>query len=262
MEKVDKLIRNIQIVVEYNGENFAGWQIQPNKKTVQGEIIKAIKSVTNEEVELIGSGRTDSNVSAYMQTANFHLKNDILLSNIQKGVNSKLKGNIVIKEIKEIDINFHSRYDQKKKTYIYIINNTQTKSAIYKNREYHYSKFLDVEKMNQAIKKLEGKHDFKAFKSSGSPKKSTVREIYSAEVKKINLDPVDRNNKNMERIMIKITGNGFLYNMVRIIAGTVLEVGEGKKEVSDIEKILNSKIREKAGRTLPAEGLFLYKVEY
>ena len=255
-------MRNLRLKIEYDGNNYYGWQIQPNKKTVQGEIIKAIKSITGEEVELIGSGRTDTGVCAYSQVANFKLNKEIELNKLKLGLNSKLKGNIVIKDIEEVSQEFHSRFNAKKKTYIYIINNNEVPSALTKNKEYYYKRKLDVNKMNNAIKYLIGEHDFKAFKSSGSPKKTTVRTIYDAEVKLVNTNILGENKDEDKRIVIKLTGNGFLYNMVRIIAGTVLEVGEGKIKASEMKNILESKNREKAGKTLPATGLFLYNVEY
>lgn len=255
-------MRNIKLTIEYDGIHFSGWQIQPNKKTVQGEIIKVIKSITGETVDLIGSGRTDTGVCAYSQIANFKLEKEIELEKLQLALNSKLKGNVIIKKIEEVDNNFHSRYNAKQKTYIYVINNNKFESSLDKNKEYHYKRPLDVQKMNKAIKYLIGEHDFKAFKSSGSPKKTTIRTIIDAEVIKVNKNLLGENKKEDERIVIKITGNGFLYNMVRIIAGTVLEIGEGKKNPEDMKFILESKIRENAGRTLPANGLILYEVKY
>ena len=144
-----------------------------------------------------------------------------------------------------------ARYSVKSKTYRYTINNSKYGSAIYRNIEFHFSQKLDVEKMNEAIKYFEGEHDFKAFKASGTSSKSSVRTIYKAGVL-----------KEDDRIFIELTGNGFLYNMVRIIAGTILEVGLGKITPQEIIDIIESKDRAKAGKTLPANGLCLMKVEY
>ena len=166
-------------------------------------------------------------------------------------INSQLKYSIRIKNAEEVDIGFHSRYNCKEKTYAYVINNEEQASAIFRNMEYHFPKKLDVEKMKEAAIYFIGEHDFAAFKSSGTSSKSSVRTIYNAEV-------VENNG----RIIIKLTGNGFLYNMVRIISGTLLEVGQGTIKPEEIEKLIQEKDRKKAGKTLPPQGLYLVKVEY
>lgn len=166
-------------------------------------------------------------------------------------INSQLKYSIRIKNAEEVDIWFHSRYNCKEKTYAYVINNEEQASAIFRNMEYHFPKKLDVEKMKEAAIYFIGEHDFAAFKSSGTSSKSSVRTIYNAEI-------VENNG----RIIIKLTGNGFLYNMVRIISGTLLEVGQGTIKPEEIEKIIQEKDRKKAGKTLPPQGLYLVKVEY
>lgn len=166
-------------------------------------------------------------------------------------INSQLKYSIRIKKAEEVDENFHSRYNCKEKTYAYVINNDEQASAIFRNMEYHFPKKLDIEKMKEAAKYFEGEHDFSAFKSSGTSSKSSVRKICNAEVSIYN-----------GRIIIKLTGNGFLYNMVRIISGTLLEVGIGTIEPESIKKIIEDKDRKKAGKTLPPHGLYLVKVEY
>lgn len=166
-------------------------------------------------------------------------------------INSQLKYAIRIKKAEEVDIDFHSRYNCKEKTYSYVINNEEQASAIFRNMEYHFPKKLDVEKMKEAAIYFIGEHDFAAFKSSGTSSKSSVRTIYNAEVM-----------ENNSRIIIKLTGNGFLYNMVRIISGTLLEVGQGTIKPQEIEKIIQEKDRKKAGKTLPPQGLYLVKVEY
>lgn len=254
-------MRNIKIVVEYDGSQFKGWQKQKNKniKTVQGQLEKVLSNILSEEIEVIGSGRTDTDVCAVGQVANFKTNNTtVKLNGIQKGSNSKLK-NIRIKEIEEVNLEFNSRFDAKRKTYKYIFNDTETESVLTKNREYFVGKKLDVENMNKAAKHLIGEHDFKAFKSSGSPKKTTVRTIYEISVDKVKQGIFLGEE---ERVIVSVTGNGFLYNMVRIIAGTLLEVGLGKQEPEYVKRVLESKNRESAGKTVPGKGLTLYKVEY
>ena len=244
-------MRNIKLIIEYDGKGFNGWQKQPNKLNIQGEIEKAIFEITGEEVNLTASGRTDAGVHSFGQVANFKTESKIPTEKFAKAINSKLKKSIVIKSAEEVDEQFHSRYSVHSKTYRYIINNSENGTAIYRDLEYHYPFKLDAEKMNEAIKYFEGEHDFKGFKASGTSSKSSVRIIYSGKVW-----------RDDDKINIEITGNGFLYNMVRIIAGTLLEVGEGKIMPEEIPEILESQDRKKAGRTLPAKGLYLMKVEY
>ena len=244
-------MRNIKLTIEYDGKDFNGWQKQPNKLNIQGEIEKAIYNITKEEVDLIGSGRTDAGVHALGQIANFKTNSNISIEKLPLAINSQLKNSIIIKKAEVVDERFHSRYNAKQKTYRYIINNSKSGTAIYRNLEYCFPIELDVEKMKEATKYFEGEHDFKAFKSSGTSGKNSVRTIYKAIVK-----------KEGERIIIELTGNGFLYNMVRIISGTLLEVGMGKIAPDEIENIIESKDRQKAGKTLPAHGLYLVEVLY
>ena len=244
-------MRNIKLVIEYDGKKFGGWQKQPTKLNIQGEIEKAIEEITGEKVELYASGRTDSGVHSLGQVANFKTNSNIEIEKIPYAINSKLKKSIVIKSAEEVDLNFHARYNCKRKKYRYIINNSQQGTAIYRDLEYHVPQKLDVDKMEKAIKYFEGEHDFSGFKASGTSSKSSVRTIYSAEI-----------IKKDDRIIIELTGNGFLYNMVRIISGTLVDVGLGKINPEDIPGIINSKDRTKAGKTLPAHGLYLVEVQY
>lgn len=244
-------MRNIKLIIEYDGKDFNGWQKQPNKLNIQGEIEKAIQNVTGEEVELIGSGRTDAGVNAIAQVANFKTENKIETYKIPYALNSQLKKSIRIQSAEEVDEKFHSRYACKKKTYQYTINNTEQGTAIFRNMQYHFSTKLDDAKMNEAIKYLIGEHDFKSFKASGTSNKSSVRKIFDAKVwREGNL------------VKIQLTGNGFLYNMIRIISGTLVDVGIGKIEPEQVKQILEDQDRNSAGKTLPACGLCLMNVEY
>ena len=186
------------------------------------------------------------------QVANFKTNSNIPIEKFPIALNTNLKKSIRIKSAEEVDLRFHSRLNCKKKTYRYIIDNSKYGSAIYRNLETHIAIALDIEKMKQAIKYFEGEHDFKAFKASGTSSKSSIRTIYKAEVIK----------KPNNRIWIELTGNGFLYNMVRIIVGTLVEVGMGNIEPEEIRTIIESKKRENAGKTLPPQGLYLVRVEY
>ena len=244
-------MRNIKLTIEYDGKEYHGWQKQPGKLNIQGEIERAIKNVTGEDVELIASGRTDAGVHALGQVANFKTNSNIELEKIPIAINSQVKKSIRIQNAEEVDQNFHSRFNCKRKTYRYVIDNSKYGSAIYRNISYHLPVALNVEDMKKAIKYFEGEHDFKAFKSSGTSSKSSVRTIYKADV-----------ITEGTSIAIDLTGNGFLYNMVRIIAGTLVDVGMRKIKPDEIPDIIESKDRNRAGKTLPPHGLMLLHVEY
>ncbi len=244
-------MRNIRLTIEYDGKDFDGWQKQPKKLNIQGEIERAIEELTGQKVELIASGRTDAGVHALGQVANFKTSSDFPVEKFPIAINSKLKKSIRIKNAEEVDEKFHSRYNCKEKTYRYIINNSKQGTAIYRSLEYFMPVKLNVEEMKRAIKYFEGEHDFKAFKASGTSSKTSVRKIYKARIEEKN-----------ERIIIELTGNGFLYNMVRIISGTLVDVGLGKIKPEKIEDIINSGDRKRAGKTLPAHALYLVEVKY
>lgn len=244
-------MRNIKLVIEYDGKDFNGWQKQPNKLNIQGEIERALSEITGEEIEIIGSGRTDAGVNSLGQVANFKTESNLPIEKFPIAINTKLKQSIRIISAEEVDEKFHSRYSVHSKRYRYTINNSKYGSAIYRNMECHIPQELDVDKMKKAAKYFEGEHDFKAFKASGTSSKSSVRIIYKAEV-----------IKDGDRIYIELTGNGFLYNMVRIIAGTLVDVGLNKIEPESILDIIEKKDRSLAGKTLPASGLCLMEVLY
>ncbi len=229
-----------------------GWQKQPNKLNIQGTIEQAIKIITGEDVELNASGRTDAGVHALGQVANFKTNSNIPIEKISIALNSNLKQSIRIKSAEEVNEKFHARLSCKRKTYRYIINNSEFSSAIYRNLETHIPQKLNTEKMKKAIKHFVGEHDFKAFKASGTSSKSSVRTIYNARL-------IEMLNS---RIYIELTGNGFLYNMVRIISGTLVEVGLERICPDSIPNIIGSKDRNLAGKTLPPNGLYLVDVEY
>ena len=245
-------MRNIKLTIMYDGKDFNGWQKQPNKLNIQGTIEKVLSEMTGEEIELNASGRTDAGVHSFGQVANFKTNSKIPIDKFPIAINSKIKKSIVIINAEEVEERFHSRYNCKKKTYRYVIDNSEFPTPMYRYLEYHIPNKLNIEAMKEAAKFFEGEHDFKAFKSSGTSSKSSVRTIYKAEIKKT------ENN----RIYIELTGNGFLYNMVRIISGTLVEVGLGKIKPEEIKTIIESKDRQKAGKTLPAHGLYLMNVNY
>lgn len=244
-------MRNLKLTIEYDGTNFSGWQKQKNRRTVQEEIECALEKIIKEKVSVTGSGRTDAGVHALGQIANFTTEKTIKPEELLFGINTMLPVDIVVTNVEEVDCEFDARSSAKKKHYRYVINNSKFPSALNAYREYHFKYFLDVESMQLAAQDLIGKHDFKAFCAAGSSVKNTEREIYILNI-----------NKLGNRVIIDIVGNGFLYNMVRIIVGTLLDVGTGKLDICVIKNMLDEKERTLGGRTVGPEGLYLVDVEY
>lgn len=244
-------MRNIKLVIEYDGSNYGGWQKQNNNKTIQETVEKAIKKITGEEVELIGSSRTDAGVHAKGMVANFHTNSKIPGQRFREAINTKLPDDIAIVKSEEVSEKFHARYSSLGKTYSYTIINREEKVAIKKDFCYAVRDKLNIDLMKEGCKYFIGKHDFSAFKSTGSSVKTSVREVSDLHIEKYE-----------DKIKIFITADGFLYNMVRIIVGTLLEVGKGKISCADIEEALESLDRSKSGPCAPARGLVLEKVYY
>ncbi|MEG6566616.1 tRNA pseudouridine(38-40) synthase TruA [Thermoanaerobacterium saccharolyticum] len=244
-------MRNIVLVIEYDGTNYHGWQMQKNAVTVQEVITKAIKKITSEDVNLIGSSRTDAGVHALNQVANFISNCNIPLSKLPNALNSVLPKDIVIRDAYEAGMDFHSRYSAKGKRYKYIIYNRKFNSPICRNYSWHISDELDLDKMVESLTYLKGTHDFSAFKASGSSVKDSIRTVRDISLRK--------NDFNVE---FEIEADGFLYNMVRIIVGTIVDVGLGKINPIYVKEILESKDRGMAGKTAPPQGLFLTKIYY
>lgn len=244
-------MRNIKLIIEYDGTNYFGWQKQPSQKTIQKTIEDSIKRITNENIDIYGSGRTDRGVHARGQVANFFTNSRIPAEKFKDAINSVLPRDIVISHSEEMDESFHSRYSAKGKEYRYIFYNRRIPSPLLRNYAYHVPQKLHFDLMQNAIGDFLGTHDFMAFMASGSSVKDSIRTIHSISL-----------NKNHEIIELKITGNGFLYNMVRIIAGTIVDIGIRKIETNSIPEILASKDRSNAGHTAPSHGLYLEKVLY
>ncbi|WP_066502371.1 tRNA pseudouridine(38-40) synthase TruA [Abyssisolibacter fermentans] len=244
-------MRNVKLIIEYDGTMYNGWQKQPDCNTVESEIEKAIYKITKAEVKIYGSGRTDRGVHAYGQVCNFYTNSKIPCEKMKMGFNSVLPKDIVIKYAEDMDSEFHSRYHAVGKQYRYRLYNDRVRRPLLENRAYHVYKKLDLDKMKIATKYFLGTHDFESFMSKGSSAKTTIRTIHS-------LDMVHKD----EYVEFRIKGDGFLYNMVRIIIGTLVDVGLNKKEPEDIINIIEAKDRRKAGKSAPAHGLYLYEVYY
>ena len=244
-------MRNIKLTIEYDGTSYGGWQKQKNNRTIQQCIEEAIKLLTGEDVELIGSSRTDAGVHAKGMIANFITNSQIPADKFREAINTKLPDDIGIIKSEEVDRNFHSRYDSKGKTYFYTLVNRYEKVCIGRNYVYQVRDELNYNLMKEAAKYFLGKHDFKAFKTNGSSVKTSVRTINGLELE-----------LKGDVIKIFVSADGFLYNMVRIIVGTLIEVGKGKIKPEDIESIIKNGDRSKAGPCVPPNGLVLEKVFY
>ena len=244
-------MRNIKLTIEYDGTNYLGWQRQKVGNTIQGALEEAIEVQTNEKVETIGSSRTDAGVHAKGFIANFKTNSKIPAEKYREAINHKLPEDIVILKSEEVDEDFHARYNAMGKTYSYTILNREVQSAINRNYVYNVKRRLDTEAMREACEYFIGTHDFAAFKTSGSSVKTTVRTISELYLE-----------EQEDTIKIYVTGDGFLYNMVRIIVGTLIMVGFNKIKPNEIENIIKEKDREKAGICVPAKGLVLERVYY
>ncbi|WP_317311874.1 tRNA pseudouridine(38-40) synthase TruA [Clostridium thermobutyricum] len=244
-------MRNIKLTIEYDGTLYSGWQKQNNAKTIQETIEKALSILLKAEVSITGSSRTDSGVHAKGMVANFFTDSRIPAEKFREAINTKLPDDIAIIKSEEVDLDFHARYLSKGKTYCYTIINRYEKVALYKNYSHHVREKLDLELMNKCCKMFIGKHDFSAFKTAGSSVKTSVRTISDLHIE-----------KEDDFIKIYVTADGFLYNMVRIIVGTLIEVGQNKRSIETVKKAINSCNREDAGYCVPPNGLILEKVYY
>lgn len=246
-------MRNIKLIIEYDGTNYCGWQVQENGPTIQGSLEKALYAVTGEKAAVNGSGRTDAGVHARGQVANFVTDSSIPGDRFTYALNNKLPRDIVIKESIEAASDFHARFSAIGKKYSYLIYNSKFPSALLRNYAYHvnYCERLDIDRIRKAAEAFIGTYDFSGFMATGSIVKDTVRTIYELSIEA---------EKDMLRFNFK--GNGFLYNMVRIITGTLLYAGIGKIDPDEMKDIITSGDRTKAGITAPAHGLYLEEVYY
>lgn len=240
----------ILLTISYDGTDFCGYQVQPNKRTVEKELNDAIFLVTGERVKTVASGRTDSGVHAVCQKVHFDTNSTIPPKNFKNALNTVLPRDIKVTKSQKVDSEFNARYSAKEKTYVYSLYYGDENPL--KSRYKTHIKFApDINKMKSACELLKGTHDFKCFLASGSSVKDTVRTIYSIKIVKKGKD-----------IDIKVSGSGFLYNMVRIIVGTLLGVSEGRITLDDIKTALENGDRKKVGKTMPPQGLCLYSVSY
>lgn len=246
-------MRNLRLEIEYDGSNYAGWQIQSKcrVRTIQQVIEETLRSILQEKIKLIVSGRTDAGVHAKAQVVNFFTHSKISLPKLKLALNGILPEDIKVIRIKNEALNFHSRFSAKSKLYRYTILNRDYSSPLLRNTVYFYPHPLDVKLMRKEASVLLGKHNFRAFQASQGKEKNPVKII-----KKIDISQKDN------FIYIDIEADGFLYNMVRNIVGTLIEIGRGRFAEGSLKKILRLKDRRLAGQTAPASGLCLLKVRY
>jgi len=241
-----------RITIEYDGTDFVGWQKQENGPSIQSSIEDAIKKITSETVNVFGAGRTDSGVHAKGQVAHFEFSKNISLDNIRDGINQHLRPlpiSILIAE--EVNEDFHARFSAKLRTYEYLIINRRAPLTFNKNLTWGVFKKLNMDAMKEAASIFVGKHDFNAFRSIDCQSSSSIKTIQSCSIE-----------TNDQHITLNVSAKSFLHSQVRIMVGTLVEVGKGKFNLSDVKDIIKSRDRSKAGATAPAHGLYLLKVEY
>ena len=244
-------MKNIKLIIEFDGSNFSGWQRQPKGRTVQNVIEIAIFKATGESIMINGSSRTDAGVHARGLVANFFTNSTIPGDKFREAINTRLPEDVSIIKSEEVHKDFHARYSSMGKTYSYTIVNRYERLSLGHQYLYHCRYKLDVDEMREACKYFIGKHDFKAFMSPGSSIKTTTRNIEELYIE-----------QKRDRIKIFITADGFLYNMVRIIVGTLIKVGNGKLRAEEIESIIIEGNRKRAGMCISPNGLILEKVFY
>lgn len=248
--------RRILLRVAYDGTNYHGWQVQPNAKTIEGELNRALTQLTGEEIQVTGASRTDAGVHALGNVAVFDTASRIPAEKFSYALNQRLPEDIVIQSSAQVADDFHPRHCDCRKTYEYDILNRTFPLPAYRNTAYFLYGDLDLDAMRRACQAFLGEHDFTSFCAAGAQVQTTVRTIYSLEV-------LEQPLASPERLLtIRVRGNGFLYNMVRIIAGTLVEVGRGHIRPEEIEGIIAACDRAKAGPTAPARGLRLVEIDF
>jgi tRNA pseudouridine38-40 synthase len=269
--------RWLKLTVTYDGTAYAGWQVQPTEPTVQAAIEAAWHEITREQVRVMAAGRTDAGVHALGQVVGIATESPLATAELHRGLNAVLPQDVAIVAVEEAPENFHATYDAKRKTYRYQIHNGRTPDVFHRRYVWHYAQPLDAEKMHAAAQALLGKHDFSSFESAGSERPDSIRTLFAVNVTRGWLGSSDseppvvqvtggsadpRPQPPSDHITIEITGDGFLYNMVRAIVGTLVEVGKGSRDVAWVAEVLAARDRRLAGQTAPPHGLCLVRVEY
>jgi tRNA pseudouridine38-40 synthase len=244
-------MRWLKLTVAYDGTNYAGWQVQPSEPTVQGVLEAAWHEITREEVRVTAAGRTDAGVHALGQVVGVETATRLTNDDLHRGLNAVLPNDVAVLAIDDAPGNFHATHDAVAKTYRYQIHNGRTPDVFGRRYSWHYPQPLDAARMHEAGQALVGRHDFASFESAGSERPDTVRTLSRLSV-----------NRDGDRIELEVTGDGFLYNMVRAIVGTLVEVGKASRDVGWPAEVLAQCDRRVAGQTAPPHGLFLVRVDY
>lgn len=245
-------MKRVRLVVAYDGTNYHGWQIQPDKVTIESTLNEALTRLLGEPIEIIGASRTDSGVHARGNVAVFDTVNRMPADRICLALNQRLPADIRAQSSEEVPLSWHPRKCSCVKTYEYKILNSRIEMPVHRLYTYHCYFNLDIDKMQEAARRLEGEHDFKSFCNTHTQVESTVRTIYRITVSR----------DQEELVRIRVTGSGFLYNMIRIIAGTLILAGTGQIQPEDMERILEARDRRASGPTAPAKGLTLVELKY
>lgn len=262
---------NIRLTLAYDGTDYVGWQVQPRGRTVQAEVEAAITAITGESLRVLSAGRTDSGVHALGQVANFHSEFPISGEQWRPALQSKLPADIVVLESRMVDDAFHATYSAKSKRYRYVIRRAETEDPFLRRYAWRIKTELDVAAMAAAARTLLGTHDFRCFESHWPNKASSVRTVLDVAWQTVDRwpvwspEPVSRGTQGVgcgEFLCFEIEADGFLYNMVRAIVGTLVDIGRGKRAVESMREIVDARDRGRAGETAPAHGLYLASVAY
>jgi len=245
------LARNIRLVFSYDGSNFSGWQVQPGLRTIQETIESVLETILKKKTRINAAGRTDAGVHAFGQVASFFSDSSIPADALLRALNSMLPPDIAATDVQDVGPDFHPRYSAKSKTYMYAINTASVRNPLFSRYVLHIKEHLNIDAMANAADYFLGEHDFASFMGVGTPVKSTIRTITDSTL-----------FIRGDMLYYAIKGNGFLKHMVRNIVGTLLDVGKGKIDPLDINRIIDSKNRSEAGPTAPPQGLYLVGVEY
>lgn len=244
-------MKRVKLTVAYDGTNYHGWQVQDNGITIESELNRCLSELLGERIRVIGASRTDAGVHALCNVAVFDTESRMPAEKVSYALNQRLPEDIRVRKSEEVEADWHPRRCESRKTYEYRIYRGEFPMPVKRLYSYFTYHDLDVESMRRGAAFLEGEHDFRSFCQTGSQAESTVRTVYSAEVE-----------EQGDELVIRVCGNGFLYNMVRIIAGTLLEVGRGRRRPEELAAVLQAADRSAAGPTAPAHGLTLVKYEF
>ncbi len=244
-------MRNLLLTISYDGSNYHGWQVQKNAVTVQEVFQNAVKKLFKQNIDIKGCSRTDSGVHANKYCVSFKTDTDIPCENIIMALNSYLPDDIAVLNCTDMDIDFHARYNVVKKEYVYIINNSKIRNPFLRNYAFWYRYDIDTDYLNEQAQAFVGTYDYSGFCSANSGVEDTVRTVHSFEV-----------SRKGDIVYFKVSADGFLYNMVRIMVGTLLFVNEGKIKKDELKNVILSKNRKLAGKTAPPQGLYLNDVIY